>query len=418
MGVKKADNFELDRNVEGVQEQAKKYKNRNLDSIRVCITTEKDAVYSMVVNQPIYDVYGEEIIYNIGDNHPLDPSTSDSTTSSSGAPLLEEAIPGQAFAYMHPGSYTITVTVDGKSKDTNILVAPKEKDQLIPLFKVKTTPYSIYSFDDFTKKPLEGTLCYCMHERNTNTDYYCYNDESFAEKYGPEGLNTSTVKGYMYYPALPFGDYILSIKNYPDIKYIKPDYTENSTMMGTGNQLSDNNVWAHDTISYQRNTTNTGLIDVQCNYPNDTLVFSDITLDLINSETNAVIATSSNSGNGGHVYFTEVPFIPDGATYNYKIITKKLPKDYLEDNGYSTIPLNGFTVNQANPTHSFTLRLRKQCKLKVEAKNAYSLLQDGQSFQIYLVDKEQSLDVYHHTYTKGESGNYPYFTLKEGDTEK
>lgn len=223
MGVKKADKFEIDRSIEGIQEQTKKYKNRNLDSIRVCITTEKDAVYSMVVNQPIYDAYGEEIIYNAGDDYHLDPSTSDFTTSSSGAPMSEEAIPGQAFAYLHPGRYTVTVTVDGKSQDTNILVTPREKDQLIPLFKVKTTPYTIRSIDDFTKKPLEGTLCYCMYERNTNTKYYCYNDESLENIYGSEGLNTSTVEGYMYYPALPFGDYILSIERYPDVKYIKPN---------------------------------------------------------------------------------------------------------------------------------------------------------------------------------------------------
>lgn len=158
---------------------------------------------------------------------------------------------------------------------------------------------------------------------------------------------------------------------------------------------------------------------MQCNYSDGTLALYDITLDLINSETEAVIATASNSGNGGHVYFTEVPFISEGATYKYKIVTKKLPEGYLKDNEYSSIPLNGFIVNQANPTHSFALQLRKQCTLKVEAKNAYSLLEDGQSFQIYVVDEEKPLDIYyHHTYTKGESGSYSYFTLKEGDTEK
>lgn len=223
MGVKEADNFTIDRSIEGVQEQTKKYKNKSFDSIRVCVSIEKDATYSMVVNEPIYDVYGEEIIYNVGDSVNLDLSTSDFTISSSGAPMSEEAIPGQAFAYVYPGRYTITVTVDGESQDNLVLVAPKQKDQLISLFKIKTTPYTIYSVDAFTNGPLEGVLCYRMYERNTKTNYYCYNDKSLESIYGPDGLNTSTVKGYIYYPALPLeGDYILYLERYPDIKYNIP----------------------------------------------------------------------------------------------------------------------------------------------------------------------------------------------------
>lgn len=413
MGVKEADNFTINKNIEGVQEQTKNYINKNFKSVRFCITTEKDATYTMIANETIYDKYEEEVLYNIGDSVELNPSETDFTTTSSGAPLSETATPGQAFAYTYPGSYTITVTVGDESQDTNIRIVPKEKDQLVPLNKVKSFPYVIQSIDSLTTRALDGALCYCMLNRDTNTKYYCYNDNSLEEIYGTEGANATTIDGYMMFAALPFGNYVLSIEEYPESKY-DAGQANNGIMMG-GMLPSGTAAWEHSIVTYNRLYEDSGAIVVNCHYSNGSWVSSKVTLNLINSGTNEVVSTSSIENYSGQVIFENVPFIPEDAEYKYKIVSSTLPSGYLVDTTKTTIPFGGFVINQSIPSQSMELVLRKQCTLKVTLSST-SLLQDGQSLQIYVVEENKPLDIYYHyTYTRGDSESVSFFTLKEDD---